>query len=234
MGLPRCSRLVCWCSTATLPLPHNCSKIHTRGTNIRHSGVQASSPHSSHSHTHGPHCPRHEQTHMRFKRHFSYRMRQSTVSNRHAPLGNPAMDENHKTFVDKAASYHKFTHAHPTALYPAPYAPSPRRPTPASPPRVVIPNPPTILLPQIPIKSQDKLIACHTRYRLPTMDRSPSRVNKTNDTVPIVRCTRSQTAALASFITPTQAAQQRYPADFLQRLAIPVLDKTSGQSLQYR
>ena len=45
---------------------------------------------------------------------------------------------------------------------------------------------------------------------------------------------RSQTAALASVITPSQAAQRRYPARFLQILEIPVLDKTSVQSLKYR
>ena len=38
----------------------------------------------------------------------------------------------------------------------------------------------------------------------------------------------------ASAITPAQAAQRRYPLKFLQSLAMPVLDKTSGQSLQYR
>ena len=41
----------------------------------------------------------------------------------------------------------------------------------------------------------------------------------------IARRTCSQTAALASVITPTQAAQQRYPARFLQSLAIYVLEK---------
>ena len=131
MGLPQCNRLECWCSTATLRLTHNCGKRHTCGKNIRHSGVQASSPHSAHSHTHGPHCPWRKQIYMRFKRRSSHRMQQSTVSNRRSPPGNPAMDKNHKTSADKAASYHTFTHAHPTALYPAPYVPSPRRPTPS-------------------------------------------------------------------------------------------------------
>ena len=37
-----------------------------------------------------------------------------------------------------------------------------------------------------------------------------------------------------SVITPAQAAQRRYPLNFLQSLDMPVLDKTSGQSLQYR
>ena len=131
MGLPWCSWLVCWCSAATLPLSHNCGKSHTCGTNLRHSVVQKSSPHSAHSHTHGPHCQWREQTHMRFIRRSSYCMRQSTVSNRRAPPGHPAMDENHKTSADKTASYHTFTNAHPTALYPAPCAPSQRRPTPS-------------------------------------------------------------------------------------------------------
>ena len=123
--------MVCWCSTATLPLPHNCSKSHTRGKNLRHSGVQASSPQSAHSHTHGPQCPRREQTPTRFTRRSSHRMQQSTVSDRRAPPGNPAMYENHQTSADESASYHTFTHAHPTSFYPAPYAPSPRRPTPS-------------------------------------------------------------------------------------------------------
>ena len=132
MGLPRCRWLVCWCSAATLPLPHNCVKSHTCGTNLRHSGVQASSPHSSHSHNHGPHCPWREQTHMRFIPRSSHHMRQSTVSNRRAPPGNPAMDKNYKTSADEAASYHTFTHAHPTALYPGPSTPSPRITNPSS------------------------------------------------------------------------------------------------------
>ena len=131
MGLPQCSWLVCWCSSATLPLPHNCGKSHMRSTNIRHSGIQASSPHSAHSHTHVPHCPWCEQTHMRFTPRSSHRIQQSTVRDRRAPPGNPAMDEKHKTSADKAASYHTFTHARSTALYPAPYATPPRRPTPS-------------------------------------------------------------------------------------------------------
>ena len=66
------------------------------------------------------------------------------------------------------------------------------------------------------------------------MDHSPPRVNKTTDTAPIARRTHSQTEALASVITPAQAAQRRYPAKFLQILSMTVLNKTSGQSLQYR
>ena len=66
------------------------------------------------------------------------------------------------------------------------------------------------------------------------MDRPPPRVNKTTDTVPIAARTRSQTAAMASVITPAQAAQQQYLAKFLQSLEMPVLDKYSMQLLQYR
>ena len=100
------------------------------GTDLKHNGVQSSSTHSAHSHTHGPHCPWRKQTHMRFTRRSSHCMRQLTVSNRRAPPGTPSMDKNRKTCTDESASYHNFTHAHPTALYPAPYAPSLGRPTP--------------------------------------------------------------------------------------------------------
>ena len=103
---------------------------------------------------------------------------------------------------------------------------------PASPPRVVIPKPPAIPVLQIPTTSQDEPIECCTRSSLPSMDRAPPRVHKKIDTAPIARCTRSQTANLASAINPAQAAQQRYPAKFLQSLKMPVLDRTSGQSLQ--
>ena len=103
---------------------------------------------------------------------------------------------------------------------------------PASPPRVVIPKLPAILIPQNPIASQDEPIARLTRSRFPTMDRSPPGANKTTDTAPITRRTCSQTAALASVVTPSQADQRRYPAKFLQILAMPVQDKTSGKLLQ--
>ena len=122
--------MVCQCSAATLPLPHNCGKSHTRGTNIRHSGVQVSSSHSAHSHTHGPHFPWCEQTHMRLTRRSPHCVQQSTVSNRRAPPDNPMMDDNQNTYTDEASLCPTFTHSHPTALYPAPYAPSPRIPTP--------------------------------------------------------------------------------------------------------
>ena len=130
MGLPRCSRLECWCSAATLPLPHNCGKIHLRGTNLRHSGVQASSPHPAHRHTQGPHCPRREQTYMRLTRCSSHRMRQSTFCDRGAPPGHPTMDKNHNNCTDEAALYHASTHAHTAAFYTAHYEMYPQRPSP--------------------------------------------------------------------------------------------------------
>ena len=107
---------------------------------------------------------------------------------------------------------------------------------PDSPPRVVIPKPRAtpILIPQLSIASQDEPILRRTWSRFPTVDRPPPRLNKTTDTVPISRRTRSQTANKASVVTPAQAAQQQYPAKFLQILAMPVLKKNSGQSLQYR
>ena len=105
---------------------------------------------------------------------------------------------------------------------------------PAAPPRVVIPKPPAIIIPQIPSASQDEPIALRTRFSFPSVDRAPPRVNKKIDTAPIARRTRSQTASMDSVITPSQAAQQRYPAKFLQSLAMPVLNEASGKSLQYR
>ena len=105
---------------------------------------------------------------------------------------------------------------------------------PAFPPRVVIPMPLDIPIPQIPTASPEEPIAHRTRSRLPSMDRVPTRVHKTIDTAPMARHTRSQTANVASAINPSQAAQRRYPAKFLQSLAMPVLDEFSGQSLQYR
>ena len=39
---------------------------------------------------------------------------------------------------------------------------------------------------------------------------------------------------MANVITPSQADKLRHPSQFLQSLAMPVLDKTSGQSLKYR
>ena len=77
----------------------------------------------------------------------------------------------------------------------------------ASPPRVVIPNPPEIPAPQIPTASPKEPIARHTRSSLPSMDPAPPRVHKTIDTAPIDRRKRSQTAHMASAITPSQEAQ---------------------------
>ena len=73
---------------------------------------------------------------------------------------------------------------------------------PASPTRVVIPKPTAILIPQIPIASQDEPFARCTQSTFPTMDPSPPRVNKTTDTAPIARRTSSQTEAMASVVTP--------------------------------
>ena len=66
------------------------------------------------------------------------------------------------------------------------------------------------------------------------MDQPPQRVSKKPDTGPISRRTQSQTAAMANVITPAQAAQRQYIAQFLQSLTMPVLDEISGQPLQYR
>ena len=54
------------------------------------------------------------------------------------------------------------------------------------------------------------------------------------DTAPVDRRTCSQTVNTASVITPTQAAQRRYPLKFLQSLAMVILNEMSVQSLQYR
>ena len=105
--------------------------------------------------------------------------------------------------------------------------------TPPSTPRVVIPKPPAIPVPQIPTPSQDEPIARRTRSILPSMNRAPPRVYQKIYTAPIARRTRSQTANMASVITPVQADQREYPAKFLQILEMPFLNETSGQSLQY-
>ena len=105
------------------------------------------------------------------------------------------------------------------------------------PPRVVIQKSNASPLPtNVPsTKSNYEPVSKRTRYRVPhTVDPPPPRVSKKQDTGPISRRTQSQTAAMTNIITPSQAAKQRYPAQFLQSLAMPVLNKTSGQSLQYR
>ena len=103
-------------------------------------------------------------------------------------------------------------------------------------PRVVIPKPHASPIPtlQLSIASQDELIAWHTSSMFPTMELPPPRVNKKTDTAPIAARTRSQTTAMASVITPSEASQRQYPFKFLQSMAMPDLDKTYGQSLQYR
>ena len=97
------------------------------------------------------------------------------------------------------------------------------------PPRVVIQKPNASPLPtKVPsTKSNNKPVARRTRFRVPhTMDQPPPRVSKTQDTGPISRRTRSQTAVLDNVITPAQAAKRRYPYQFLQILEMPVLNKT--------
>ena len=106
---------------------------------------------------------------------------------------------------------------------------------PYAPPRVAIPKPHASLIPtpQPSITSQYEPIARRIRSRFPTVDQPSPKVNKKTDTASIAKRTLSQTAAMASVITPAQAAQRQYPAKFLQSLAMLVLDKTSGQLLQY-
>ena len=104
------------------------------------------------------------------------------------------------------------------------------------PPRVAIkkPNASPIQTTVPSITSQYEPVAQRTRSKVPqTVDQPPPRVKNTPDTGPISRHTRSKTAALDSVITPAQAAQRRYPYQFLQSLAMPILNKTSGKSLQY-
>ena len=106
--------------------------------------------------------------------------------------------------------------------------------SPAPLPRVVIPKPPDIPIPPTPTTSPEEPIEHRTRSHLPSMDQAYPMVHKTIDTAPIARRTRSQTANTTSAITPAQAAQRKYPAKLIQSLAITVLDKTSGQLVQYR
>ena len=69
------------------------------------------------------------------------------------------------------------------------------------------------------------LVAQRTRPIIPhTVDQPPPRVKKTPDIGPISRRMRSQTSAMANVITSSQAAQRQYQAQFLQSLAITVLD----------
>ena len=102
--------------------------------------------------------------------------------------------------------------------------------------RVAIPKPNAspIPTPVLSITSQYEPVAIRTRSKVSkTVDQPPPMVNKTPDTAPIARRTHSQTATVDSVITPAQAAQQPYPAQFLQSLAMLVHEKTSRQLLQY-
>ena len=104
------------------------------------------------------------------------------------------------------------------------------------PPRVVIQKSNISLLPKkLPsTKSSYEPVALHTRSRVThNVDQPPPRAIKTQDTGPIARLTRSQTAAMTNVITPSQVDKRRYSIQFLQSLAMPILDKTSGESLKY-
>ena len=105
------------------------------------------------------------------------------------------------------------------------------------PPRVVIQKHDVSLIPtMVPytISCFEPVAQCTSSKVPPTVDQPHPRVSQTPDTGPISRRTRSQTATMASVITPAQASQRQYPAQFLQSLEMPVLNETSGQSLQYR
>ena len=92
------------------------------------------------------------------------------------------------------------------------------------PPMVVIQKPNASPIPTMVLSTTSNYepVAQHTRYKVPhTVDQPPPRVNKTPVTGPIARRTRSQTAAMVNLITPaqaSQAAQRRYPAQFIQSL----------------
>ena len=84
-------------------------------------------------------------------------------------------------------------------------------------------------------KNNYEPVAQHTRSRVPHTVYQPSpRVRKSIYIGPIARHTISQTAVTANVITPAQSDKQQYLYQFLQSLAMPVLDESSGQSLQYR
>ena len=104
-------------------------------------------------------------------------------------------------------------------------------------PGVVIQKPNVSLsAPKIPsTKEHYELEARRTRSKVPhTVDPPPPRVDKATDLGPMARYMRSQTTATANVITPAQASKQQYPSQFLRHMAMTVLNKTSGQSLQYR
>ena len=107
-----------------------------------------------------------------------------------------------------------------------------RRPTKDQPqdllPRVIIHKPNAYpSTPQLPSTNNTyEPVAQHTRSRFPhTVDPTPPRVNKSTDIGPIFRRTRSQTTATANVISTFQVAKRRYPDQFLQSLAMPILDK---------
>ena len=105
------------------------------------------------------------------------------------------------------------------------------------PPRLVIQKPNASPIPTtVPSTiSHYEPVARLTRSRVPqTVDQPPPRVIQTPDTGPISRRTQSQTAALASVITPAQAYQQQYPPQFLQIMSMPVINETSRKSLLKR
>ena len=130
VGLPRCSRLEYRCSALALPVPHNCGKSHPSFPSLQHSRIQTASPHTAHSHTNGLHCPRRDHPHMRFTRSPEHCMWQSTCCIKGAPPGHQTMGQTHISRTDEVAYYHSSTYEHKTALYNAPYAPYPQRPTP--------------------------------------------------------------------------------------------------------
>ena len=146
------------------------------------------------------------------------------------------MGQNHTTCTDESVSYHaSITRTQQHSIL-RPMRRPHEDPPPDAPPMVAIPKPNAspILTPVPPITSQYEPVAQRTKSRFPqTVDQTPPRVNKTPDTAPIARRTCSQTAAMSSVIAPAQTAQRPYLAKFLQSLAMPVLDKTSRQSLQY-
>ena len=83
-------------------------------------------------------------------------------------------------------------------------------------------------------KEQYEPVAQRTRSKVPhNVDPPPPRVDKATDLGPIAWHTRSQTTAMSNVITPSQVAKIHYPAQFFQILGLPVLEKTSGQLLQY-
>ena len=90
--------------------------------------------------------------------------------------------------------------------------------------------------PKIPYnKEQYEPVARRTRSKVThTVDLPPPRVYNATDLRPIAWRTRLQITSLSNVITPAQATKRQYPGHFVLILALPVLDKTSGQLLHYR